>query len=77
MEPAPKIVELNSRLKNYAATQGAVYCDFHSAMADEQNGLPKELSADGVHPNVDGYAIMGPLVENAIARALLLWKEFK
>ncbi|WP_294081240.1 SGNH/GDSL hydrolase family protein [Proteiniphilum sp. UBA5384] len=77
LEPAPKIVELNSRIKQYAATHGAVYCDFFSVMADDRNGLPKELSEDGVHPNKEGYAIMGPLVENAIARTLLMWKEFK
>ncbi|MEA5127941.1 MAG: SGNH/GDSL hydrolase family protein [Proteiniphilum sp.] len=77
LEPAPKIVELNKRIKQYASTRGAVYCDFFSAMADDRDGLPKELSGDGVHPNQEGYAIMGPLVENAIARALLMWKEFK
>ncbi len=77
LEPAPKIVELNKRIKQYASTRGAVYCDFFSAMADDRDGLPKELSGDGVHPNKEGYAIMGPLVENAIARALLMWKEFK
>ncbi|MEA4917767.1 SGNH/GDSL hydrolase family protein [Proteiniphilum sp.] len=77
LEPAPKIVELNKRIKEYAAMRGAVYCDFFSAMADERNGLPKNLSEDGVHPNKEGYAIMGPLVDNAIARAFLMWKEFK
>ncbi|NLX66693.1 MAG: acylhydrolase [Bacteroidales bacterium] len=77
LEPAPKIVELNKRFKQYAATVGAVYCDFFSAMADERDGLPEALSEDGVHPNKEGYAIMGPMVENAIARALLMWKEFK
>ncbi|WP_313381560.1 SGNH/GDSL hydrolase family protein [Proteiniphilum saccharofermentans] len=77
LEPAPKIVELNKRIKQYAGTRGVVYCDFFSAMADERDGLPEELSEDGVHPNKEGYAIMGPLVENAIARALLMWKEFK
>lgn len=77
LEPAPKIVELNKRIKQYAGTRGAVYCDFFSAMADEHDGLPKELSEDGVHPNKEGYAIMGPLVEQSIARALLMWKEFK
>jgi len=76
-DPAAKIPELNERIKRYAATRGAVYCDFFSAMADERNGLPKELSGDGVHPNEAGYAIMEPLVEQAIARALLMWKEFK
>ncbi|HBG57135.1 MAG TPA: acylhydrolase [Porphyromonadaceae bacterium] len=77
LEPAPKIVELNKRLKQYADTHEAVYCDFFSAMADERNGLPQELSGDGVHPNKAGYAIMAPIVENAIARALLMWEEFK
>lgn len=77
LEPAPKIVELNKRIKEYAATRGAVYCDFHSAMADNRGGLPAELSGDEVHPNKAGYAIMEPIVENAIARAFLMWKEFK
>ena len=76
-DPAPKIVELNRRIKEYAAKKGAVYCDFHSQMSDERNGLPVELSGDGVHPNKDGYEIMEPIVENAIARAFLMWKEFK
>jgi len=77
LEPAPKVVELNKRIKAYAAKSGVVYCDFFSAMADDRNGLPKELSEDGVHPNKDGYAIMAPIVETSIARALLMWKEFK
>jgi lysophospholipase L1-like esterase len=73
-EPAEKVVELNRRIQVYASKVGAVYCDYFSAMADERNGLPKELSEDGVHPNKAGYAVMAPLVENAIARALLMWK---
>jgi len=73
-EPAENVVELNRRIQAYASKVGAVYCDYFSAMADERNGLPKELSEDGVHPNKAGYAVMAPIVENAIARALLMWK---
>lgn len=76
-EPAGKVIELNKRIKEYANTQGAVYCDFHSALADERNGLPQNLSGDGVHPNKDGYAIMQPIVDQSIARAMLMWKGFK
>ena len=36
-------------------------------MANERNGLKAELGDDGVHPNAAGYAIMEPLVEEAIA----------
>lgn len=74
LEPAPKIIELNKRIKQYAETHGAVYCDFFTPMADERDGLPKELSEDGVHPNLAGYAIMGSIVEEAISKALLMWK---
>lgn len=77
LEPAAKVVELNKRIKKYADEKGIVYCDFFTVMADERDGLPKELSGDGVHPNKEGYAIMAPIVENAIARALLMWKAFK
>ena len=75
LEPAEKIVELNRRIKKYAETHGAVYCDYFSAMADERNGLPESLSGDGVHPNPEGYALMAPIAETAIARALLMWKD--
>lgn len=77
VEPAEKIVELNKLIKEYASTCGAVYCDYFSALADERNGLPEHLSGDGVHPNKDGYAIMAPLAEKAIAQALIMWKGFK
>ena len=70
LEPAPKIVALNRWLKQYAASAHAVYVDFHTAMADERQGLRAELSPDGVHPNEAGYRVMGPLVEQAIAAAL-------
>jgi len=70
LEPAPKIVALNSWIKAYAARVGAVYVDFHSAMKDDRDGMRSELANDGVHPTPAGYAIMGPLVEKAIADAL-------
>ena len=39
-------------------------------MQDERDGLPKKLSEDGVHPNPSGYAIMAPLAEAGIQKAL-------
>ncbi|MEP6778561.1 MAG: SGNH/GDSL hydrolase family protein [Gemmatimonadaceae bacterium] len=71
LTPAPKIVALNAWMKNYAAAHKAVYADFHSAMADERQGLPKELANDGVHPTIAGYNIMVPIVERAITAALV------
>jgi lysophospholipase L1-like esterase len=70
LEPAPKIVALNAWMKAYAAKAGAVYLDYHSAMADERQGLRAALSNDGVHPTEAGYRVMAPLVEAAISQAL-------
>lgn len=70
LEPAPKIVALNAWMKAYATEVGESYLDYHSAMADARGGLPAATSSDGVHPNAAGYAIMAPLAEAAIARAL-------
>jgi acyl-CoA thioesterase-1 len=70
LTPAPKILALNAWIEAYAAQNGYVYVDFHSAMKDERNGLPPKLSADGVHPLPAGYAVMTPLVEAGIDKAL-------
>jgi lysophospholipase L1-like esterase len=70
LEPAPKIVALNRWIKVYAARRGAVYLDYHSAMADERQGMRREFAEDGVHPNEAGYRVMAPLVDRAIAEAL-------
>jgi len=70
MEPAGKVVALNKMIKEYADKNNIVYLDYFSAMADERNGLKKELGYDGVHPNLEGYKIMAPLAEKAIAEAI-------
>jgi lysophospholipase L1-like esterase len=70
LEPAQKIVAVNAWIKQYAASHGAVYVDYHSAMADARQGLKPELSPDGVHPNEAGYRVMAPLVEKGITEAL-------
>jgi lysophospholipase L1-like esterase len=68
--PAPKIVAINTWMKEYAASHGYIYVDFYSAMVDDRGGLPPTLSVDGVHPTKAGFAVMTPIVEAGIARAL-------
>ncbi len=75
LDPAPKIVALNKWIKNYAARKGYVYVDYYSALVDARGGLPANLSLDGVHPNTAGYAIMTPLAEAGIEKALAAGSE--
>lgn len=70
LEPAPKIIELNKMIKTYCDEKGHIYLDYFSAMVDERDGLPKKYAEDEVHPTVEGYKVMEPLVEAAIAQAL-------
>jgi lysophospholipase L1-like esterase len=68
--PPEKIKALNDWIKSYAGKNKLIYLDYYSAMIDDKGFLKDELSNDGLHPNEKGYAIMGPLAEAAIARAL-------
>ena len=65
-----KIRELNRWLRDYCASNGCVYLDYFSAMVDPTGLLKKELAEDGLHPTADGYALMAPLAEAAIQKAL-------
>ena len=67
MSPDEKVPKLNALIKAYAVEKDIVYIDYFTAMVDDDNGLKKELGYDGVHPNADGYAIMEPLLEQAIS----------
>jgi lysophospholipase L1-like esterase len=70
LEPAPKIKELNAWIADYCAKNKLVYLDYYTAMAGPDGGMKPGISLDGVHPNAAGYAIMEPLAEQALAKAL-------
>ena len=61
---------LNEWLKTYCAANGHVYLDYFSAMVDEKGMLKQNLAEDGLHPNKAGYALMAPLAEAAIQKAM-------
>ncbi|MFB9052669.1 GDSL-type esterase/lipase family protein [Formosa undariae] len=70
IEPADKIIELNTLLKAYAKKNKIIYLDYYTPMVNDHKGLIKELGRDTVHPNVEGYLIMEPMVKAAISKAL-------
>jgi lysophospholipase L1-like esterase len=70
LRPMSRIVAINQWMKTYADGHGCFYLDYFSAMIDPSGLLKEELSGDDLHPNAKGYAIMAPLAQAAIERAL-------
>lgn len=68
--PPAKILELNAWMKKAASDNGYTYLDYFSAMVDDKGFLKADISGDGLHPNTKGYAVMGPLAEQAIGTAM-------
>jgi len=58
------------RLLNYCRDGRCTYLDYFSAMVDRKGLMRKEFADDGVHPTDAGYAVMAPLAEKAIRKAL-------
>ena len=70
LQPNIKIPKLNSMLKAMAESQGVMYLDYFSEMADDRNGLPSALTTDEVHVTKEGYSVMERMVKNAIEQTL-------
>jgi acyl-CoA thioesterase I len=70
LRPMSRIKTLNDWMKSYAAANGHVYLDYFTPMLDATGVMNAELTTDDLHPNAAGYAIMGPLAQAAIDKAL-------
>ncbi len=66
IDPAEKVIELNQLISNYATKNNITFVDYYGVMVDDTKGLPKKYSDDGVHPNLEGYKVMGDLVKIGI-----------
>ena len=70
IQPAAQIRSLNQQLKAWADSEHLVWVDYYTPMADDTGAMKPGLSSDGVHPTPAGYAIMAPLAEAGLAKAL-------
>ena len=69
LEPGPKVVRLNSILKNYCTKKGITYVDYYSVMSNSNGGLkvPEFTSEDDlVHPNLSGYKVMEKIILSSL-----------
>lgn len=70
LQPAGRIAELNAWLADYARQRDVLFVDYHAAMLGAAGALRSDLTADGVHPDEHGYAVMTPMAHDAIALAV-------
>lgn len=70
VQPVATIRTVNAWLRNFCASGACTYLDYYSAMSNEQGGMKPGLSKEGTHPSAAGYAVMAPLAEEAIRKAL-------
>ena len=68
LAPAEKVISLNNAIKKFAAANKFYYLDLYSFVVDELKGMKAQYARDGVHPTVEGYKVLEPLVEEAINR---------
>jgi lysophospholipase L1-like esterase len=68
--PPADILKLNAWIKSYATRIQACYADYFAALVDEKGWLRDPYSADGLHPNSEGYKVMAPIAAAAIQRAI-------
>jgi len=66
--PPSDILKLNAWMKEYAAKVNATYVDYFSAMVDDRGWLKDGISADGLHPNAEGYKIMTAILAAALQK---------
>ncbi len=67
IKPAETIIELNKMIKDYSDKKNISYIDYHSQMVDENKGMRKQYTTDGVHVSIKGYnEVMIPLAENTL-----------
>lgn len=63
IQPIEKIIQLNQMIKAYSLVKQIKYVDYYTQMVDENLGLDKKYTDDGVHPNLEGYLKMKSILE--------------
>ena len=71
---APFVPELNAQIASLAARENATLVDLYAALLP---GLKQNISRDGLHPTVQGYALMAQVFHDAVVRTHEVKKAFR
>ena len=70
LDMQPSLLALNTWIRGFARENALVLADYFTPLADASGGLPARYGPDGVHPNEAGYAVMAPVAQAALGRAM-------
>jgi len=64
IKPIEKIKQLNVLIEAYCLAEKIKFIDYYTPMVDQNFGLDKKFTDDGVHPNLNGYLKMKTILES-------------
>ena len=64
IKPIEKIKQLNVLIEAYCLAEKIKFVEYYAPMVDENFGLDKKFTDDGVHPNLNGYLKMKTILES-------------
>ena len=70
LEPAPKIIELNTMIREYAQKAKIPFVDYHTPMTEPDGGMIASYTYDGVHPTQAGYEVMEKTIQPILEKVL-------
>ncbi len=63
-----RVYELNLKISKLAGSLQIYYTDIGRNLLEEDGKIKESLFSDGLHPNVDGYRILGPELKQYLKR---------
>jgi lysophospholipase L1-like esterase len=70
LETRKPIAEMNRWLKQFAASTGGIWVDYHPVLDDGTGAMKPGLAYDGVHPTEAGYDVMATVVNPILRRVI-------
>lgn len=62
-----KVEEINKELEEFCKKENLIFIDYYQKVLEQgTNKIRKELTAEGLHPNDEGYALMAEILKEKI-----------
>jgi len=70
-EVRARMAEINAWIRTYTSQHNLAFCDTSLVLEDPENPGKLSRSSDGLHPDVEGYRMMGEAIAQVLERRLV------